>query len=324
MADSLTEQRLRIGEWCVDVAAGTMTRGTETVRVEARTLRVLLCLAERAGQVVSSDELLDGAWAGVAVSQDSVYQAVASLRRMLGDDSKQPAYIATVPRMGYRMVAAVGPWMAPASQSAALNAEPVVSQQAAPEQPAVETKQRKTNRFFTRAALGWSAAVLVFLGMAVWALFHGRSHGADRAVSAAVVTQPSRSIAVLPFLDLTEGMKEEEFADGMTEELIGRLSKIPGMHVPAPTASFYYKDKQVPVAEMGRALGVTYVLDGSVRKAGKRLRVSARLLRAENSYVLWTENYDRPLDDILMVQDEIAGEVAKALRTNLDASNPAQ
>jgi transcriptional activator of cad operon len=105
----------------------------------------------------------------------------------------------------------------------------------------------------------------------------------------------------------------------MTEELIGRLSKIPGLKVAAPTASFFYKGKQIPVGEIAKALGVTYVLDGSVRKSGDRLRVATRLIRAENGYVVWTENYDRPFGDILMVQDEIAGEVSKALAASIDA-----
>ena len=130
--------------------------------------------------------------------------------------------------------------------------------------------------------------------------------------------QPQNSIAVLPFLDLTEGMKEEEFADGMTEELIDKLSKVPGLRVPAPTSSFYFKDKKMTVADIAKSLGVAYVLDGSVRKSGTRLRVAARLIRADNGYVAWTETYDRPFDDILMVQDDIAGEVTKALRTSID------
>jgi transcriptional activator of cad operon len=121
----------------------------------------------------------------------------------------------------------------------------------------------------------------------------------------------------LPFLDLTEGMKEEEFADGMTEELIDKLSKIPGLKVPAPTAVFYFKGKQLPVAEMASSLGVAYVLDGSVRKSGGRVRVAARLVRADNGYVLWSDSYDRPFGDILMVQDDIAGEVTKALKTSI-------
>src|SRR5665213_3696956 len=102
--------KLRIGDWCVDPAAGQISRQGETVRLEARTLRLLLDLAEHAGQVISIDELLDRVWAGVIVTPDSVYQAVAALRRLLGDDPRRPRYIATVPRLGYRMVAKVGPW----------------------------------------------------------------------------------------------------------------------------------------------------------------------------------------------------------------------
>ena len=132
-----------------------------------------------------------------------------------------------------------------------------------------------------------------------------------------MVQQPARSIAVLPFLDLTEGMKEGEFADGMTEELIDKLSKIPGLRVASPTSSFYFKDKQVPLADMAKALGVAYVLDGSVRKSGSMVRVAARLVRADTGYVVWAETYDRSFDDILMVQDDIAGEVSKTLRASI-------
>jgi len=123
----------------------------------------------------------------------------------------------------------------------------------------------------------------------------------------------------MPFLDLTEGMKEETFADGMTEELIDRLSKIPGLRVPPPTSSFYFKGKQITIADIAKSLGVAYVLDGSVRKSGARLRVATRLIRADSGYVVWNETYDRPLDDILMIQDDIAGEVTKALKTSIEA-----
>ena len=133
---------------------------------------------------------------------------------------------------------------------------------------------------------------------------------------------------MLPFLDLTDEMNQEPFADGMTEELIDKLSKIPGLKVPPPTSSFYFKGKlwprsngkpQITIAEIAQALGVAYVLDGSVRKSGGRLRVDARLIRADNGYVVWSEIYDRPFDDILMVQDDIAGEVAKALRASIQS-----
>src|SRR6202451_3504823 len=109
--DRPTAIPLRIGAWCVNPTSGQISREGETVRVEARTMRLLLCLAEHAGEVVSIDDLLEQVWTGVIVTPDSVYQAITSLRRLLGDDAKQPSYIVTVPRLGYRMVASVSPWM---------------------------------------------------------------------------------------------------------------------------------------------------------------------------------------------------------------------
>ena len=98
---------LRIGDWLVNPLSGEIARGEERVRLEARAMRLLVCLAARPGEVVSIDALLDEVWSGVVVTPDSVYQADAALRRLLGDDAKQPAYIVTVPRLGYRLVAPV-------------------------------------------------------------------------------------------------------------------------------------------------------------------------------------------------------------------------
>ena len=280
---------LRIGEWCFNPISGELSRNGKTERLDARTSRLLLCLAELPGEVVSIDELLHQVWSGVNVSQDSVYQAVTSLRRVLGDDPKQPAYIETVPRLGYRMLASVSPWVDQTSQT----------------EPSAEDSR---NRGRYRGIALTLTVVLCLLLLAVF--FHSRGRNSSSPVAA---SRPQNSIAVLPFLDLTEGMKEEEFADGLTEELIGRLSKIPGLSIPAPTSSFYFKDKQVPVAEIAKNLGVVYVLDGSVRKSGTRVRIATRLVRAENGYVIWSETYERSMDDILMVQDDIAGKVTKAL-----------
>lgn len=144
----------------------------------------------------------------------------------------------------------------------------------------------------------------------------GRSSSASTSTdnsSAAADRGLQRSIAVLPFVDLSEGMKNEEFADGISEELIERLEKIDGLRVPSATSSFYFKNKQLPVADVARSLGVAYLLDGSVRKAGARVRVSARLIRAGDASVVWSESYDRPWRGILVVQDEIADEVVKAM-----------
>ncbi len=297
---------LLIGDWRVDPASGQISRNGEILRIEARAMRLLVCLAERAGQVVSIDDLLTQGWPGVAVSPDSVYQAVTSLRRQLGDDPKQPAYIATVPRLGYRMVAPVQPWSD--------------QQQGGTQQNSGATG--KQTPIQVRVGYLVIPAILLLTVLAIGFLVRRQSD--KTPVSSALAAQPQKSVAVLPFLDLTEGMKEEEFADGMTEELISRLSKIPDFRVPAATSSFYFKGKQVPIPEIAKSLGVAYVLDGSVRKSPTRMRVATRLVRAENGYVIWSETYDRSLDDKLWVQEDIAGEVTKALRASIDGQGQAR
>jgi transcriptional activator of cad operon len=302
------ESTLRIGDWSVNPALGQISRGDDTIRVEARTMRLLLCLAGHAGEVVSIDELLSQVWSGVIVTPDSVYQAVASLRRLLGDDPRQPVYIATVPRLGYRMVAKVD------SQKDGLAASPDPAQGGngadLKMSPAPVPKPGPKWRRYWIPAVG--------LGLLAVYLLHYRGVGVHATAGFANAARDSKSIAVLPFLDLTDGMKEEVFADGMTEELIDKLSQVRGLRVPAPTSSFYFKGKKITVADIAKSLGVAYVLDGSVRKSGAMLRIAARLIRADDGYVVWSETYDRPWDDKLMVQDDIAGEVTKALRASIN------
>jgi len=306
---------LRIGDWCVNPASGQISREGQCIRVEARTMRLLTCLADHAGEVVSIDDLLEQVWSGVIVTPDSVYQAVALLRRLLGDDPKQPTYIATVPRLGYRMVASVSPW---------------VAQTVAPPLPATElTESTRTMTNLNGSKSGrhrrqlWfliTAGAALCLALVVGFFFYGKVGGNDRAASTPAAALQN-SVAVLPFLDLTsESMDQEYFADGMTEELIDRLSKIPGLRVPPPTSSFYFKGKKVPIAEIARSLGVAYVLDGSLRKSGPTMRVSARLVRADSGFVVWSETYDRRMDDSLKVQDDIAGEVIRALGPSIDGT----
>ena len=263
-------------------------------------MRLLLCLAEHAGQVVSIDELLEQVWAGVIVTPDSVYQAVTSLRRILGDDPKQPSYIATVPRLGYRMVAGVSPWV-----------DLAAPQNGAPPKPLI----RKDWTLPAAAAAIVVALILAFL-------VYGRLGEPVNAAATPQSASADNSVAVLPFLDLTsESMDQEFFADGITEELIDRLSKIPGLRVPPPTSSFYFKGKKVSVPDIAKSLGVAYVLDGSLRKSGTTLRIAARLVRADNGFVVWSETYDRRLDDTLKVQDDIAGEVTKSLAHQLPGNS---
>jgi transcriptional activator of cad operon len=293
---SVTRQRETawlVGDWCVRPASGQISRGGETVRLEARAMRLLVCLVERAGEIVSIDDLLDRVWSGVTVAPDSVYQAVASLRRILGDDPKQPTYIATVPRLGYQLVASVRPWIETATAPA----------------PAP-------------SASGWRIIVLASVAAAVTtALVAGlwmRSAAPKDTEASARPAEPHTSIAVLPFLDLTDEMNHEIFVDGMTEELVDKLSKIPGLRVPPARSSLSFKGKDATIRDIATSLGTTYVLDGSVRQSGTALRVAARLVRADSGFVVWSDTYDRSSGDLVAIENDIATEVARSLKASVD------
>jgi TolB-like protein len=157
-----------------------------------------------------------------------------------------------------------------------------------------------------RAKLIVGTAVLISVGVAVALGVHFWSHSHKAAPPAAAVAITDKSIAVLPFVDMSEKKDQEYFSDGLSEELIDMLAKVPELRVPARTSSFYFKGKQATIADIAKALGVAHVLEGSVRKSGNTLRVTAQLIRVDNGYHLWSETYDRKLEDIFKVQDEIA------------------
>lgn len=270
-------------------------------------MRLLQYLAERSGDVVSIDELLDRVWSGVVVTPDSVYQAIASLRRLLGDDHKQPTYIATVPRLGYRLVAAVSPWI---DQATAANPAPVAAGE--PQRVAITNLESVEPR--SKRTLLTACAALGLALLAVFLFVLGKTTDDTEAALPVAAGPPQKSVAVLAFLDLTEEMDQEYFGDRMTEDLIDKLSKTPGLRVPPPRSSFYFKGKQATVGEIAAALGAAYVLDGSLRESGSALRVTARLIRADGGFIVWSQSYERPLDDLPMIHDDIANHVIEALQ----------
>ena len=308
---------LRIGEWRVDPALDEISKDGATVKLEPRAMALLLCLAEHAGQVVSVDQLLDAVWRDVVVTPDSVYQAVAGLRRALGDNTKEPVYIANVLRRGYRLVASVAPWVDAATDSTkeerpaeAIAIQPPVTRTAAP----------------WRVRWPWVVLVVAAafaigypIAQKVWPSKQTTTLGHETTVPAVAVGEPS--VAVLPFADVSDQRDQEYFADGLSEVLIDRLAMVPGLRVAARTSSFYFKGKQATVPEIGKALGVAHLLEGTVSKSGTTLRITARLVNAENGYQIWTDTFDRPLSDVLKIQDEIAGVVVQVLKLSILATH---
>ncbi len=174
----------------------------------------------------------------------------------------------------------------------------------------------------SRPELAILATIVAFVGGTLWwyvSRIDESAWVADTAVPAIKHALPAdaASIAVLPFLDMSPGKDQEYFADGMSEEVLNLLSQLPQLHVMARTSSFSFKGKEVDIATVARTLNVAHVLEGSVRKSGDTVRITAQLIRASDSSHLWSQTYDRKLTDVFKVQDEIARAVVAALQVKL-------
>jgi len=173
--------------------------------------------------------------------------------------------------------------------------------------------------------IAWSWIALVGTGLFVigGALFFSRPNVTKPATrpSAAIPSIDQKAVAVLAFANTSDDKGNEYFSDGISEELLNVLSKVPGLKVSARTSAFYFKGKQVPLAEIARQLGVAYVVEGSVRKAGNRVRISAQLINAADGFQVWSDNFDRDAKDVFAVQDEIAALIAKNLQVSINAQS---
>jgi len=170
-----------------------------------------------------------------------------------------------------------------------------------------------------RAHVRWAAVAigLLVLGAVVAAFMI-----VSRRPTTSLTAIPEKSIAVLPFVDMSAGKDQEYFSDGISEELLNLLAKIPQLQVTARTSSFAFKGKETGIPEIARTLHVAHVLEGSVRKAGNSVRITAQLIKAGTDTHLWSQTYDRKLDDIFAIQDEIAADVVKQLKVTLLGAAP--
>jgi TolB-like protein/DNA-binding winged helix-turn-helix (wHTH) protein len=333
----------RIGDWRIDPALDEISRDGRTIKVEPRSMRVLVCLARRAGEVVSVDDLLDSVWKDVVVTHYSVYQAVAALRRAFGDDPKAPTYIANVLRRGYRLIAPVAA-LAISSPSAEGVAEPTSAER---EPPAME-RATAAGRHAppagasappasepTSPAEGPRPPAKVIAGSPTASRGWWLTLALAAAIALALVLTSNffRStsrhkvmLVVLPFENLTGNAGQDYVADGLSEELITQLGSLDPAHlgVIARTSSMQYKGTHKNAAQIAQELGVSYLLEGSVRSSQEKVRIAAQLIVADDQTHLWAESFDGDSSDILRVQADVARAVADKIRLTLSAQTTAR
>jgi TolB-like protein/DNA-binding winged helix-turn-helix (wHTH) protein/Tfp pilus assembly protein PilF len=299
---------LRIGEFRVDPALDEICRDGITTKLEPRAMRLLVCLAESAGRVVSVEQLLDLVWKDVVVSPDSVYQTVASLRRILGDDAKEPKYIANVMRRGYRLVAPVAAW----------------TEAGPPEPPLPQAASRWAGAPLRTAAAVLTCVVVLGAGFAAWRLSHGNAQVIARPSSARQATAPvgTPAIAVLPFDEFSTEEYDGELAQALAETVRQRLGLSRNILVKARGSSQIFAGRLVDAKTVGRRLGVRYLLRGRVELRKDRLRVMAQLIDAETGDQLQSFNVDRQIADVFELQNEIAGQFSDAIAKQLAGAEP--
>ncbi len=270
--------------------------GRETL--DPKVMDVLVVLAQRAGKVVLREDLLKRVWPGAVVTDDALTRCIHELRRHLGlagGDDRYKAFLETLPKRGYRLNGTIAP-LSPPSQATPASVEVGV--------------QRPSNR------LVLAIAGTVLLAGGAW-LVGSRLSEPQRGVTHRAAAATTNSIAVLPFVDMSAAQDQRYLADGIADEILNRLTRIPDLRVIARTSSFTFRDQQADIREIASKLDVSHVLEGSVRRVGDHVRITTQLIETSSDSHLWSKTYDRALVDLFAVQDEIAASVATALDMSL-------
>lgn len=278
---------------------------------------ILLCLVRNQGRMVTKDELLRQVWPDTFVEEINLAVNISTIRKSLGERAQESRFIVTVPGHGYRFVADVhNPYNNGNGKSSDIGEYSTAHK--APEVHEIrsdfgDTPVDASAKSRLRLAI---PATLVLL-IAVISVSYFLLRGGSKKVS----TPGNASIAVLPFADMSQDQDQQYFTDGLADELINDLAQIPGLKVVARSSAFEFRGANQDVRSVGHKLGVSNILEGSVRKDRDRFRISVELTNTESGFQIWTQTYDRKISDIFAVQDEIAAAVSDALEVKLLGSN---
>jgi TolB-like protein/DNA-binding winged helix-turn-helix (wHTH) protein/cytochrome c-type biogenesis protein CcmH/NrfG len=307
-------KRLRFDRYVLDLHRGCLLLDGSEIALRPKTFAVLHYLTENSGRLVSKDELFAAVWPNLAITDDALVQSIGELRRALGDDG--PRLIRTVPRRGYRLESPVSVIASgDPSPSIAAAVLPAADGKAPPSGVAIGGH---ASALLKAALTDWRGAAVAALALVavllaagtIWTM-RGTVRSGDRPDKSAELGAQA-AIAILPFLNRSDDPTRDYFADGVTQDIINALGRFSALTVMSWNAVLPYKGRPSSPGEIGRKLAVRYQVEGSVRHAGDRVRVAARLVDADGR-VLWSVRFDEALADVFALQDKIATEIAGAL-----------
>jgi TolB-like protein/DNA-binding winged helix-turn-helix (wHTH) protein/Tfp pilus assembly protein PilF len=281
-------RHFKVGQWTVAPDLNSLERDGRTLRLEPKVMQVLLTLAEQPGEVVTKEELIHRVWAETFVTDDVLIRSISELRKAFGDNPREPTYIQTVAKGGYRILV------------------PVISD------GREQGRARRQNTMWQITL----AAFVVFAIAASAAYYYLRTN----------VRPASVMLAVLAFENLSGDPEQVYFSDGLTEEMTDQLGRLQPeqLRVIARTSSMRYKGSNKSIAEIGRELHADYVIEGSVRQEGGKVRISAQLIQVKDESELWTRSFDRDLSHILELQGEVAQAIVNEIKVKLTPSEQAR
>jgi TolB-like protein/DNA-binding winged helix-turn-helix (wHTH) protein/Flp pilus assembly protein TadD len=311
-----------IDGWRLDVKCHCLLRGEDTIHLEPKICQLMAYLAERAGAPISREQLLEEVWPGTIVSDESLTSAVNKIRKAFDDSSQNPRIIETIPKMGYRLIAPV--CQQPIHSEIQGNHSPAEAD-GKDKLAGLDLKHKKVISvavvFMVLAVVTWLFIPVVFkddqqtVALQPDVINHSSADESRGGSTSTDETTPS--ILVLPFRHIGKQEADDYFIDGMTVDIITELSRLSNLLVMANQTSLNFKGKNITPQEAGHELGVGYILDGSLRRAGDELRVNAQLIDVATGYPLWSERYDRKLDNIFEIQDEITDNIVRELAVRL-------
>jgi len=325
--------RYQVDDLTIDLASRRVRRAGTIIPLKALSFDLLVTLVRAAPNLLSFEQLSERVWPGLVVTPETIVQRVKLLRNALGDDPHAPRYVEGVRGRGYRMLAEVRPlkerqdipeFTVPPSlketkveespnvhASTAATAAAVSSPSAAPPAPP------RPSRWLPFGWIGGTLVIAVLLA-ASWATvyYRGASKPAERT-SPGTAPAAIHSLAVLPLENLSGDKDQEYFADGMTDALITDLAQVDSLRVISRTSAMQFKDSKETLPQIGRDLKVDAVVEGTVTRGENRVRVTAQLVDASSDHHLWARSYERDLKDVLVLQDEIAQDIAEQIRVKL-------
>lgn len=306
----------------IDRGGHRLLRDGEVQALEPKAFAVLALLAGAPGRVHARDEILDAVWGHRHVTPGVLNRVMTLLRHALGEDAASPRYLHTVHGYGYRfdLPASAGD---AASTAAAVAAETRAAGNANASVPAQSAGDRTAPARGSRLRIALLVALALLLASGAWAWWRFAGDRGGDGATAGARNEAQPVLAVLPLRALGDDPRSQDFADGLSEELIGLLARIDGLRVTSHTSSVQFRDTRLPLAEIARRLRATHVLEGSVRQDGERLRISLRLVEAASDRTLWTQDLDREFRDIFAIQRNIAYAIGNAMQRQLGRKPPA-